>query len=364
MSGVVLEAIHRVLDDQKFILGPEVSSFESRVADYCGVEFAIGVSSGSDALLVSLMALGIERGDEIITSPYSFFAAAGAIVRLGAVPVFVDIDPLTYNLDPTGVAAAMCRKTKGILPVHLFGQCADMDPILEVAAKHEMPVVEDAAQAMGADYHGQRRSGSLGTLGCLSFFPTKNLGGMGDGGMVLTSNAALAEAIRVLRVHGGDPKYYHRVVGGNFRLDALQAAVLAAKLDYLDGWIAGRQLNARRYMDLFASAELPDELEISLPQPVYDQTDAAHYHTYNQFVVRVPDRDNLIGHLTRNGIATAVYYPVPLHLQESMEYLGHKKGDFPEAERAAEDTLALPMYPELNEEGQERVVSEIGRFYR
>ena len=348
----IREALNRVLESQRFILGPEVEAFEEEVAAYSQTKYGIGVSSGTDALLVSLMAISVGPGDEVITTPYTFFATAGAISRLCAKPVFVDIDPLTYNIDPEKIEAAITPHTKAIIPVHLYGQMADMDPIMEIAERHNLYVIEDAAQAIGAEYKG-RRAGSIGHLGCFSFFPSKNLGGGGDGGMVVTNDPDLAEKVRVLRVHGAKPKYHHHVVGGNFRLDALQAAVLRVKLRHLDEWTAARQRNAARYRKLFAEAGLLEgENAITLPH------DAGWgRHIYNQFVIRVPKRrDALREYLASRGIGTAVYYPVPLHLQACFADLGYRPGDFPQSEQAARTTLAIPVYPELSEAQQEAVV--------
>jgi dTDP-4-amino-4,6-dideoxygalactose transaminase len=360
----ILEAIGRVMESQAFILGPEVEKLEQRIAAYCQVRFAVGVSSGTDALLVSLMALGIGSGDDVITTVYSFFATAGVIARLDAKPVFVDIDPATYNLDPNKVESAITTRTKVILPVHLYGQCAEMASILEIAGEHGLAVVEDAAQAIGAQYRDGRRAGSMGTLGCLSFFPSKNLGALGDGGMVLTNDAALNEKIRTLRVHGSKPKYYHKFIGGNFRLDALQAAILNVKLNYLDGWTQRRQENARGYAELFTESGLVEQAGLCLPRAVYSEAGLTHGHIYNQFVVRVPDRDRLRTSLQQEGVGTEVYYPVPFHLQECFRALGYQAGDFPSAERAAQETLALPIYPELSLEAQTYIVEKITTFYR
>ncbi len=359
----LLAAIEQTLQSQAFILGPEVGKLEERVASYCQARAGIGVSSGTDALLVALMALEIGSGDEVVTTPYSFFATAGAIVRLGAKPVFADIDPVTYNIDPGKLEKAVTPRTKAIIPVHLYGQCADMAPILGIAVLHRLHVIEDAAQAIGAEYLDGRRAGSMGTVGCLSFFPSKNLGALGDGGMVVTNDADVAERIRILRVHGSKPKYYHKLIGGNFRLDALQAAVLNVKLNYLDGWTARRQENAARYEDLFRQSGVIERAGVGIPQAVYRQARVSHYHIYNQFVLRTPNRDRLMAHLKQKGIGTEVYYPVPFHLQECFRVLGYKEGDFPEAERAAKETLALPIYPELTPAQQEQIVSAIRDFY-
>lgn len=359
----ILGAVKEVLDAQAFILGPKVAAFEKRVASYCGVEHAIGVSSGTDALVVSLMALEVGPGDEVITTPYSFFASVGCIARVGAKPVFVDIDPVTYNIDVTKIEPAITSRTRAILPVHLFGQCAEMEPILAMAKRHGLVVVEDAAQAVGAQYRDGRVAGSMGSLGCLSFFPSKNLGGLGDGGMVLTNDAGLAEKVRTLRVHGSKPKYYHKMVGGNFRLDALHASVLNIKLNYLDGWTRRRQEHARRYFELFKESCLTKEAGVQLPVAQYEHVGVSRYHIYNQFVIRAPNRDGLRDHLNADSIGTAVYYPVPFHLQDCFRSLGYKQGDFPASEQAATETLVLPIYPELSQDQQQFVVKSIKRFY-
>jgi len=305
------------------------------------------------------MALDIKFGDEVITTPLSFFATVGTIVRLGAKPVFVDIDPVTYNLDPSRIESAITSRTRAIIPVHLYGQCADMDPILQAAARHGLAVVEDAAQAIGSEYRDGRRAGSMGTVGCFSFFPSKNLGGLGDGGMVVTNDEKLAERLRVLRVQGGKPKYYHRVIGGNFRLDTLQAAVLNVKLPYLDRWTALRQQHAELYERLFGELKFESEFGVRLPQAIYKSKGVRHYHIYNQFVIAVPNRDALRDYLKSKGIGTEIYYPVPLHKQECLQSLGYKDGDYPEAERACRELLALPIYPELNEDQQHYVVQTV-----
>ena len=355
--------LEQVLDKNNFILGNEVAELEEKIAAYCQVRFGVGVSSGTDALLVVLMALDIKPGDEVITTPLSFFATVGVIVRLGAKPVFVDIDPVTYNLDPSRLEAAITSRTRAIMPVHLYGQCADMDPILEIATRRGLAVVEDAAQAIGSEYRAGRRAGSMGVAGCLSFFPSKNLGGLGDGGMVVTNDQTLAERLRILRVHGANPKYYHRVVGGNFRLDTLQAAVLNVKLPYLDRWTALRQQHAELYERLFRDTGLLEKCRVQLPTAVYKTTGIAHYHIYNQFVIGVSDRDQLQDHLKTKGIGTEVYYPVPLHRQECFSALGYHQGDFPEAERASHELLALPIYPELNEDQQHYVVQAVREWF-
>jgi dTDP-4-amino-4,6-dideoxygalactose transaminase len=360
----LMAAIERVLSSHAFILGPEVTKLEERIAAYSQARAGIGVSSGTDALLVALMALDIGPGHEVITSPYSFFATAGAIVRVGARPVFVDIDPATYNIDPARIDRAISPNTKAIIPVHLYGQCADMVSILSIAQRHGLHIIEDAAQAIGADYADGRRAGSIGTVGCFSFFPSKNLGAMGDGGMVVTNDLDLAERIRVLRVHGSKPKYYHRVIGGNFRLDSIQAAVLMVKLKYLDEWTRQRRENAERYRTLFKQTGLTDKPGVVLPEARYQRAGVKHDHIYNQFVIRVPRRDQLMVHLTQQGIGSEIYYPVPFHLQECFQSLGSKEGDFPESERAAKETLALPIYQGLTADQQAAVVRAIRGFYQ
>ncbi|MGE0471013.1 MAG: DegT/DnrJ/EryC1/StrS family aminotransferase [Nitrospira sp.] len=364
LHAEIMAALEQTFRSQAFILGPEVSKLEERVAAYCQAKYGIGVTSGTDALLIALMALGIGPGDEVITTPYSFFATAGAVVRLGAKPVLVDIDPTTYNLDPSKIDQAVTAKTKAIIPVHLYGQCTDMGPIMDLAKRHHLSVIEDAAQAIGSEYRDGRRACSMGTIGCLSFFPSKNLGCLGDGGMVVTNNPDLAEQMRVLRVHGSKPKYYHKLIGGNFRLDTIQAAVLNVKLNYLDGWTKKRQENADRYETLFRESSLVQREKVRLPEAVYRPSGAKHYHIYNQFVLRVERRDDLMAHLKQKGIGAEVYYPVPFHLQECFRYLGYKQDDFPESERAARETLAIPIYPELTSEQQAEVVEAVADFYR
>jgi dTDP-4-amino-4,6-dideoxygalactose transaminase len=359
----ILDAVEQVFKSQAFILGSEVGKLEERVAAYCQAKYGIGVTSGTDALLIALMALGVGPGDEVITSPYSFFATAGVVARLGAKPVLVDIDPKTFNIDPAKISQAITPKSKAIIPVHLYGQCADMAPIMEVAKRHHLGVIEDAAQAIGSEYRDGRRACSMGTVGCLSFFPSKNLGCLGDGGMVVTNDPDLAERIRILRVHGSQPKYYHKLIGGNFRLDTIQAAVLNVKLNYLDGWTKRRQENAARYETLFQQSGLVQNSKVRLPEPVYRNSGAKHYHIYNQFVLRVERRDDLIAHLKQKGIGAEIYYPVPFHLQECFGYLGHKAGDFPESERAANETIAIPIYPELTMAQQTEVVDAVASFY-
>jgi dTDP-4-amino-4,6-dideoxygalactose transaminase len=358
----IVAAIDAVLESQYFILGPVVEECERRIAEYSGAKFGVGVASGTDALLVALMAEGIGPGDEVITTPFTFFATAGSIARLGAKPVFADVCRTTCNIDVSKIEQRITKNTKAIMPVHLFGQCAEMDPILEIARRHGLVVIEDAAQAIGAEYRApsagwSRRAGSMGHYGCFSFFPSKNLGGGGDGGMVVTQDPERAEKLKILRVHGSQPKYYHKVLGGNFRLDALQAAIVNAKLPHLDGWTAGRQANARRYRSLFQESALVEKGLVVLPEEA-----PGRRHIYNQFVIRVPRRDELRKHLTDQGIGTEIYYPVPLHLQECFRYLGYREGDFPLSEAAARETVALPIYPELSDEQIRYVVDSILGF--
>jgi len=351
-----------IYESQYFIMGPHVERLEKDIAAYCRTDHAIGVSSGSDALIIALMALGVGSGDLILTTPYTFFATAGAVARVGARPVFVDIDPDTYNISPTLLAHALeampagqREKVKAVIPVHLYGQCADMEPILKVAADYHLPVIEDAAQAIGAEYQG-RRAGSMSSFGCFSFFPSKNLGAFGDGGIVTTGDRHLGETVRILRNHGAQPKYYHHIIGGNFRLDALQAAIVAIKLKHLDNWTAGRQENAANYRELFQVAGLAAHLKLPVEKP--------GRHIYNQFVIAVPkSRDELRAYLQEAGIGTEVYYPVPLHLQKCFAGLEYGPGDFPVAEEAARQTLALPIYPELTHNQQTYTVEQIKQFF-
>ena len=350
----ILAAIARVCDSQRFIMGPEVESLETELARMLGVPHAVAVSSGTDAVLLALMTLGIGPGDEVITSTYSFFATAGSIVRLGARPVLVDIDPATFNADPAAVADAITPRTKAIMPVHLFGLSADMDPILDEASRSGIPVIEDAAQAIGASYKS-RPVGSLGALGCFSFFPSKNLGAFGDAGLLTMRDGAIAERVRMLRNHGMQPKYYHHAVGGNFRMDAMQAAVLRVKAPHLDAWTEARRLNARRYRKLFGETKLDGR--VVLPR----ESDGCR-HIFNQFVIRTPERDELKRHLDARGIGNEIYYPVPFHLQPCFAGLGYHAGDFPNAEAAAADSLAIPIYGELTVEQQQMVVDAIAEF--
>lgn len=351
----VRPAIDRVFDSQHFVMGPEVASLEAEVADYCQTAEAIGCASGSDALLLALMALGIGPDSEVITTPFSFFATASAITRLGARPVFVDIDPHTYNLNVDQIAAAITPNTRVLLPVHLYGQCADMNPILDIAKAHNLYVIEDAAQAIGAEDHG-RRAGSMGLAGCFSFYPTKNLGAAGDAGVITTSDPAFAQRVRRLRVHGGFTEYQHEEVGINSRLDALQAAVLRAKLPHLDEWSNARAQKARTYSELLEAAKLSFKLETPLVRN--------GRHIFHQYVVRVPHhRDALMQHLSAREIGTKIYYPIPLHMQECFRYLGYKQGEFPESEKAAQQTFALPLFAELTDAQQEYVVRSIEEFH-
>ena len=358
------ECIHvtqEIYESQHFILGPYVEQLEKEIAAYCSTKYAVGVSSGTDALLLSLMAAKIGHGDRVITTPYTFFATAGAVSRVGAIPVFTDIDSDTYNISSEKMESvvkempAAVRKTvKAIIPVHLYGQCADMNAVLKVAKENNLKVIEDAAQAIGSEYQG-RRAGSMGDFGCFSFFPSKNLGGFGDGGIVTTNSEDLYENLKILRVHGGHPKYYHSRIGGNFRLDALQAAIVSIKLRYLDQWTAARQKNAAKYKSLIKDAGLNQVVKVPFERQ--------NRHIYNQFVIEVENRDALRAFLIKNNIGCEIYYPVPLHLQECFGDLGYSPGDFPVSEYAAEHTLALPVYPELTPDQIGYVVDRIKGFY-
>jgi dTDP-4-amino-4,6-dideoxygalactose transaminase len=343
--------VREVIESQVFVKGPKVAGFEQLIAEYCHTDWAVGVASGSDAILLSLMALGIERGDEVITTPYTFFATAGSIARLGAVPVFVDIDPRTYNIDPGEIEAAVTERTKAVIPVHLYGQCADMDAIMEIAERRGIIVVEDAAQAIGAEYKG-RRAGSMGHTGCFSFFPSKNLGGYGDGGIVTTHDEDVADRIVSLREHGQREKYYYCAVGANSRLDALQAAVLTVKLKHLDTWSDGRARNAEYYNGRFDG---------TMVIPPYREDH--NRHIYNQYIIRVPERDELFAHLRENEIGCALYYPLPLHLQECFQSLGYSEGDLPESERAAAETISIPIFSLLTDEERDHVATVILEFF-
>jgi len=349
----LLESVRGVFDTQQFILGDTVKSFEKQFEDYYEVEHAVGTASGSDAILISLMALGIGEGDEVITTPYTFFSTVSSIVRTGALPVFVDIDPATFNMDPSLLEKAVTKRTRAIIAVHLFGQSVDMDPVMKLAGENGISVVEDVCQSVGALYRGVR-CGKIGDTGCFSFFPSKNLGGAGDGGMIVTSGDGLAEKIRALRVHGEVERYRHRYIGINSRLDALQAAVLSVKLNHLDHWNRARRENAARYTAAF------EKMNGITPPVILEGNES----TFNQYVVRAERRDQLRRHLADNGIGSAIYYPVPLHLQECFRYLGWEKGALPESELAAEQTLALPVYPELPRDKQEYVIEKVGEFLR
>ena len=354
LKAEILPAIEKLCDTQYFILGENVEKLEREVAEYCGTSYACGVSSGSDALLISLMVEGIGAGDEVITSPFTFFATGGAIARVGATPVFVDIDPGTFNIDASLIEEKITDKTKAIIPVHLFGQCADMEPIMEIAKKHDLTVIEDGAQAIGSEYESER-AGSFGDYGCFSFFPSKNLGAFGDGGVVTTSSEEKYELLKVFRNHGAKPKYYHKYVGGNFRLDALQAVILSIKLKHLDDWSAARQRNAAEYRALFAESKVADK--VVLPMKAEHST----RHIYNQFCVLFPDgkRDGMKQALLDAGIGVDVYYPVPLHLQECFADLAYKEGDCPVSESVSKRIMALPIYPESTKEQRQYVVSTI-----
>ncbi len=373
LAAEIQAVIEKVCASQGFILGPAVKDLEASVAAYSQCRYGIGVSSGTDALLLALMALEIGQGDEVITCPFTFFATAGTIVRAGARPIFCDMEPGSFNLSASAVAdfiAKHCERRggslvnrdtggriKAIMPVHLYGQVADMAPLMDLARLNGLKVIEDAAQAIGSEDARHQRACSYGDIGCLSFFPTKNLGAFGDAGMCVTNDAALAERMDILRVHGGKPKYYHSFIGGNFRLDELQAAILNVKLKHLDAWTEGRQHNAAFYDAAFAKAKLGDAVQTPKATP-------GARHIYNQYVIRVRDRDGLRAHLAASGVGSEIYYPIPLHLQQCFAYLGHKVGDFPQSEKAAEETLALPIFPELSEIQLQYVVDSIAAFYR
>lgn len=376
LRSEILEAVTRVIDSTTYIQGPEVAALEEEVACYCGVTHGIGVSSGTDALLVSLMALGIGPGDRVLTTPYSFFATMGVVLRLGATPVFADIDPVSYNIDPASMAVVLAadheRSIKAILPVHLYGQCADMTAVLDLARQYDLPVIEDAAQAIGAECpvtngtdRRWKRAGSMGLAGCFSFFPSKNLGGMGDGGMVVTADKTLADKVRILLNHGASPRYYHSLVGGNFRLDPIQATVLRIKLRYLDQWHQARRENAERYNTFFVDAGLVRDHCLVLPSAVYKgdcENGGVNYHIYNQYVLRVKKRDALLTWLRDHDIGCEIYYPLALHQQECLGK-SFTIPSLPEAEKAAAETIALPVYPELTQDMQEYVVETIAAFY-
>jgi dTDP-4-amino-4,6-dideoxygalactose transaminase len=379
LAEPIKAAIDEVLATQHFILGPKVEAFERDVARYCGSPHAIGVSSGTDALLAVFMAMGLGPGDAVLTSDYSFFATGSCVSRVGATPVFIDIDPATYNISPAALALYLesCRqetdgtlrtpkgdRVRAIVPVHLFGLCCEMDAVLEIARSFKVEIIEDAAQAIGAEYpsrSGNAQAGTMGDSGTLSFYPSKNLGAAGDAGMILCRDEAFAKRVRVCRQHGMEPRYYHHFIGGNFRLDELQAAILAVKLPYLDQWSAARRRVADGYGDEFRRLGLADQ--IRLPAEPYRDRGLTNHHIYHQYVIRTPKRDALREHLTRREIGTAIYYPLALHAQECFRSLGYKAGDFPESERAARETLALPIYPELSAEAQSYVVESIAEFF-
>ena len=368
------KAVLRVAESQHFILGPEVEKMEKEFCEILGCKYAIGVSSGTDALLLALMAINLKPGDEVIVPTYSFFATAGVVSRLNAVPVLTDNDPVTFNIDPNEIENKITPNTKAIIPVHLYGQSADMDPIMEIAKNHNLIVIEDGAQAISTEYKDGRKVGTIGDIGCYSFFPSKNLGCYGDGGMVVTNDDELAHMLKIKRVHGGEPKYYHRVIGGNFRLDALQAAVISVKLPHLNKWSESRRKNAERYNQLFIGAGLAEETgrtefdennTVLLPKAVYKDVEGlTNYHIYNQYIIRVEDRDDLRRALADNGVSTEIYYPVPFHLQDCFSDLGYHEGDFPHAEDAGKSSLALPIYPELRDEQLLYVVDKIKEFIK
>jgi dTDP-4-amino-4,6-dideoxygalactose transaminase len=363
IENEIRSALDEVFQNQQFIMGPKVQVLEEAMAQYCRTRYAVGVASGSDALLLSLMALGIGTGDEVLLPPFTFFATAGSISRLGATPVFVDIDRETYNMDPSKIEEKITARTKAIIPVHLFGQCADMDPFRKIAQEKNLFIVEDAAQALGAEYKPKvgsegRRAGQIGDLGCFSFYPTKNLGAFGDAGMVVTDNPGLAEKVRLLRVHGSQPKYFHKAIGINSRLDTIQAAILLVKFKYLEKWTAERQKKAERYQELFENS-LSSVKGFKLPTVQYQNR-----HIFHQYVIRVPERDRLKQFLAEEGIGTDIYYPVPLHLQECYSFLKYRRGDLPNSEKASEEVLALPIYPELTEDQQRVVVNRIKTYYK
>lgn len=364
-------ALIRMAESQSLILGPETELLEKNLCAYLDCKHAIGVSSGTDALLVALMAIDLKPDDEVIIPTYSFFATAGVVSRLNAKPVFIDSDPLTFNLDPEKIKSVITKKTKAIVPVHLYGQSCDMDPIMKIAKEFNLKVIEDAAQSIGTQYKDGTKVGNIGDIGCFSFYPSKNLGCFGDGGLVTTNDDELAAKLRILRVHGGKPKYYHKIIGGNFRIDAIQAAVLNVKLPHLDSWTKRRQENAELYTKFFKQNGLAesegkikydDKNKVLLPEPVYKKYDLKYYHIYNQYVIRVQNRDELRKFMTETEIGTEIYYPVPFHMQECFAYLGYKKGDFPVSEWCAADSVALPIYPELTNEQIDFTVQTIKKF--
>jgi dTDP-4-amino-4,6-dideoxygalactose transaminase len=376
------EALLSVAESQRFILGPVVEKMEKKFCDFLKCEHALGVSSGTDALLVALMAIDIKPGDKVIVPAYSFFATAGVVARLNAIPVFADIDPVTFNINPDDFKKKISANTKAVIPVHLYGQSCEMDTIMEIAEKHNIKVIEDAAQAIGTQYKDGKCVGTIGDIGCFSFFPSKNLGCFGDGGLVTTNNRELADKLRILRVHGGFPKYYHKMIGGNFRLDAIQAAVINVKLPHLNSWSEARRKNARLYNKLFIEADLTEDIgrisfdnknKVLLPKAVYKsdsrkseignpKSDIVNYHIYNQYIIRIQKRDEVRKFLSKNEIGTEIYYPVPFHQQECFSNLGYRTGDFPVSESTANTSLALPVYPGLSEEQIKYVVSKINEF--
>ncbi|NJD60114.1 MAG: transcriptional regulator [Anaerolineales bacterium] len=365
IRGEILAAINRVLDSQQFILGEEVVALEKELANYCQCQYAFGVSSGTDALLLSMMALGIHPGDEVITTPYSFFATSGSIVRLGAIPVYVDIEPTTFNINSSQIESKITKKTKAILPVHLAGQLADMDRIMDIAKRHGLFVIEDACQAIGADYKG-KLAGSIGDVGCFSFFPSKNLGGYGDSGLVTCNDPQLADKIALLRNHGQRPKYHNILVGGNFRMDAIQAAVLRVKFKHLEDWTGLRRQHAATYNQLFSEKGLSISLEDLGVRPgiVVPSETGSGRHIYHLYMIRVMQRDQLLSYLKAQGISSEIYYPIPLHLQACFSEMGYKTGDFPKSESAASQSLSLPIYPELTDEMISRVVDTIDSYFK
>ena len=364
-------AVLQVIESQNFILGSEVEQLESSIAKYVNAKFAIGVSSGTDALLIALMAMDVKPGDEIIVPTFSFFATAGVVARLNAIPVFVDVDETTFTISPIEIEKKITSRTRGIIPVHLFGQSAEMNSILEIAKKYNLFVIEDAAQAIGTEYKNGNRIGSIGDIGCFSFFPSKNLGCFGDGGIVSTNNEQLAEKLKILRVHGSQPKYYHKLIGGNFRIDAIQSAVLNVKLKYLDNWTLKRNQNAELYNNLFLksgiakfSGKPSNEFPISLPESIYQENGKPHFHIYNQYNLRVSNRNELKSYLLKNEIGCEIYYPVPFHKQECFKDFINKADLFPISDSLASDSLAIPIFPELTESQIEFVVTKIIEFYK
>lgn len=367
------EALIRVAESQYFILGPDMQKMEKELCDFLGCKYAFGVSSGTDALLLALMALDIKQGDEVIVPTYSFFATAGVVARLNATPVFVDVDPVTFNIDPEEVRKKITDKTKAIVPVHLYGQSSDMDAIMQIANENNLFVIEDGAQAISTQYKDGRCAGTIGHIGCYSFFPSKNLGCFGDGGLVVTNEDDLAYRMKIMRVHGGDPKYYHKVIGGNFRMDAIQAAIISVKLPHLNSWSEGRRKNANLYTKLFIENSLATKTggtkfssaeKVLLPAAVYENSGHKNHHIYNQYCIRVEKRDELRKYLSEKNIGTEIYYPVPFHQQECFKYLGYKDGEFPLSEFSAQHSVALPIYPELSASQIEYVVTTIAEFFK